>query len=59
MSRLGERFLIYTALAVLCAMTAAFAGTAAAIWSFLQIVAVIELIYWIASPADESTARNG
>ena len=58
MNKLGERFLIYTALAVLCSMTAAFAGAAAAIWSFLQVVAVIELIYWIASPADKETARN-
>lgn len=53
MSKLGERFLIYAALAVLCVMTAAFAGTAAAFWSFVQVVAVIELIYWIASPAAE------
>lgn len=58
MNKLSERFLIYTALLVLCAMTAAFAGTAAAIWSFLQVVAVIELIYWIASPADKGPARN-
>mgnify|MGYP001825165190 CR=1 FL=1 len=58
MNKLGERFLIYTALAVLCATTAAFAGTVAALWSFFQVVAVIELIYWIASPEDKKTVRN-
>lgn len=58
MNKLSERFLIYTALAVLCAMTAAFAGTAAGIWSFVQIVAVIELIYWMARPAGKSPASN-
>ena len=58
MNRLGERFLIYTGLAVLCALTAAFAGTSAAIWSFVQVVAVVELIYWIASPAGKKPARD-
>lgn len=58
MKKLGERVLIYTALAVLCLMTATFAGTVAAIWSFVQVVAVIELIYWIASPGGKHTARN-
>ena len=29
-----------------------------AIWSFLQIVAVIELIYWIAGPAENDAARH-
>ena len=59
MNKLGERLLIYTALAVFCVMTAALAGSTAAIWSFLQVVAVIELIYWIARPADKSPVRNG
>ncbi|GHD20110.1 hypothetical protein GCM10007052_29080 [Halioglobus japonicus] len=58
MNKWGERFVIYTALAVLCGMTAAFAGTAAALWSFLQVLAVIELIYWIAQPATKSQAKG-
>ena len=58
MNRWGERLLIYTALAVLCAMTAAFAGTSAAIWSVIQIVAVIELIYWIARPVGKTPAEG-
>ena len=58
MNKWGERFLIYTALAVLCVMTAAFAGSAAAFWSFLQVAAVIELIYWIARPATNGAAKG-
>ena len=58
MNRWGERFLIYTALAVLCVMTAAFAGSAAALWSFFQVLAVIELIYWIARPAAKPAAKG-
>ena len=58
MNKLGERLLIYIALAVLCGMTAAFAGTAAALWSFAQVAAVIELIYWIARPSANTAARG-
>ena len=58
MNKWGERFLIYTALAVLCGMTAAFAGTTAAVWSFVQVAAVIELIYWIARPAAKTAAKG-
>ncbi len=58
MSKLGERFLIYAALAVLCALTAAVVGTAAGLWSFIQVVAVIEFIYWIASPRGKSQVRG-
>ncbi|WP_153239446.1 hypothetical protein [Halioglobus maricola] len=58
MNRWGERFLIYMALAVLCVMTAAFAGTAAAVWSFMQVVAVIELIYWIARPVAKTQVKG-
>jgi hypothetical protein len=54
MNKMGERFLIYTALSVLCVLTAAFAGSAAAFWSFVQVVAVIELIYWLAQPVAKS-----
>jgi hypothetical protein len=58
MNKLSEKFLVYTALVVLCVLAAAFTGTAAAIWSFVQIVAVIELIYWIASPTENDAARH-
>lgn len=58
MNKWGERFLIYTALAVLCVMTAAFAGGAAGFWSFVQVAAVIELIYWMARPAEKTAAKG-
>jgi hypothetical protein len=48
MTALEERFLVYTALSVLCATSGAFLGPAAGVCSFLQILAVIELIYWFA-----------
>ncbi|MEP5569860.1 MAG: hypothetical protein ABJN62_18600 [Halioglobus sp.] len=56
MKKVGERFLIYTGLGVLCAFTGAVVGTAAGLWSFFQVVAVIEFIYWIASPIGKSRA---
>lgn len=58
MGKLSERILVYGGLAVLCVMTATFAGGAAAIWSFVQVAAVIELIYWIARPAVRRGTRS-
>ncbi len=58
MNKLGERFLIYTALALLCVITAAVVGTAAGLWSFVQVVAVIEFIYWIARPTGKTRAKS-
>ena len=58
MGKWSERLLIYPALAVLCMMTATFAGAAAGFWSFVQVTAVIELIYWIARPAVRTAARG-
>jgi len=58
MNKLGERVLIYTALAALCALTAAVVGTGAGLWSFVQVVAVIEFIYWIASPGEKPQTRG-
>ena len=48
METVEERFLIYTALMILCATIGTFLGLAAGFWSFVQIAAVIELIYWFA-----------
>ena len=59
MNKLGERILIYAVLGLLCTLTGAVVGTAAGIWSFVQIVAVIELIYWIAGPLGKPQAGNG
>ena len=59
MNKLGERFLIYAALGLLCVLTGAVVGTAAGLWSFVQIVAVIEFIYWIAGPLGKTQVGNG
>ena len=47
MNILDERFVIYTALVLLCSIASVFLGMAAGLWSFLQIAAVIELLYWV------------
>jgi hypothetical protein len=45
------RVTIYSALALLCTAVSALADPAAAIWSFIQMAAVIELLYALAQPA--------
>lgn len=57
-NKFRERFLVYGALAALCALTAVLVDEAAGLWSFMQVVAVIELIYWIASPGRKSSSRG-
>ena len=52
MDTLDERFLVYAALLILCSTASVFVGLAAGLWSFIQIVAVIEFLYWIGT-------RNG
>ena len=54
MNTLDERFVIYTALALLCSTASVFLGLAAGIWSFIQIAAVIEFLYWIVLSADSN-----
>ena len=49
-----ERFLIYAALLILCSTTSVFVGLVAGLWSFVQIVAVIEFVYWIGTPGGAS-----
>ena len=50
MDTLDERFLIYAALLILCSAASVFVGLAAGLWSFVQIAAVIEFMYWIGTP---------
>ncbi len=47
MKTLDERFIIYFALVILCCTTGIFLGLAAGLWSFIQIAAVIEFMYWL------------
>ncbi len=53
-----ERFLVYTALLVLCATLGTFLGLAAGLFTFVQIAAVIELIYWFAIRTVGASARG-
>jgi hypothetical protein len=50
MSNIDERILVYMALAVICAFVAVFAGPAAATFTFVQIAAVIEALFWFGVP---------
>ena len=59
MDNLGERFLVYSGLLLLCSTIAVFTGLQAGIWTFLQVATVIELLYWLALNAADETARKG
>ena len=58
MKTMEERFLIYTALLLLCCAAAALVGTVAALWSFVQIIAVIELLILAGAPARADSLRD-
>ena len=45
------RITIYAALGLLCTAVSALAGPVAGIWSFVQMAAVIELLYALVQPA--------
>ncbi len=48
MTAVEERFLIYVALLVVCATGGAFLGLLAGMCTFVQVAAIIELVYWFA-----------
>ncbi len=54
MTKLEERVLIYTALAVVCSFAGVFAGFWAGALTFLQIAAVIEGLFWFGIPRQDS-----
>jgi len=54
----GQRMFIYAALAIVCSALSVFLGLAAVAWSFLHIVAVIELMYRIGTPGGSHLARS-
>ena len=56
MNTLQQRSIIYAALALLCAMVAPLSGVVAISWSFLQVVAVIEVTYWFGTRARQRSA---
>jgi hypothetical protein len=42
-----KRYLVYTALLILCAASTAFTGVTGALGSFVQVAVVIELLRWL------------
>ncbi len=50
MTKLEERVLIYTALAVVCSFASVFLGLSVGVLAFIQIGAVIEGLYWFGPP---------
>ena len=54
MNSTDERVFVYLALLLLSALVGAGIGLMAGLWSFLQIVAVVELTYWLGLPGSRS-----
>ncbi len=51
MNSIEQRGLVYTALALLCLLPGTLLGSAAALLSFVQIVVVVEGVYWLVGTA--------
>jgi p-aminobenzoyl-glutamate transporter AbgT len=58
MDKLEERVLVYIALLLLCSVASMFLGVAAAVWTFVQIASVIELMYLYGNPHSDDRARG-
>lgn len=54
MPTLNERFLIYSALLILCGTIIVLVDRSAGLWSFVQIAVVIELMCWIGTRSGAS-----
>lgn len=58
MNPIEERFLIYTALVLVCSTASVFVGWQAGFWTLVQMAGVVELVYWLGRPAADDTAFN-
>jgi hypothetical protein len=58
MSKREERAIIYIALIILCSITSAFLGLTVAVWTFIQIASVVELIYMFGRSPDEDVVGH-
>ncbi len=58
MDTLDERFLVYTALATVCAALCALVSLAAGLGTFIQAALVIELLYWLAQRRGDSKGEQ-
>lgn len=57
MNSTEQRVFIYLVVAVFTAACAPIVGAGASLWTFVQIVAVTELIHWIGKPATDIALR--
>jgi len=55
MNTADGRFTIYTALTLLCSLASFLVGPVAALWTFVQIAAVIEILHWLGVPVAAQT----
>ncbi|MEH6569028.1 MAG: hypothetical protein V7709_08140 [Halioglobus sp.] len=53
-----HRLFIYAALLVLCTIGGAFIGAGAALWTFLQVAGVVELICLLGSSRSEASLHS-
>ena len=58
MSKPKERAIIYVALILLCSIASAFLGPTVAVWTFIQIASVIELIYLMGRSPRKDVVRH-
>ncbi len=54
----NERFLIYTALLLICVVMGALLGIEAGTWTLVQMTAAIELTYWLGAPYGGHPSRR-
>lgn len=58
MNGIEERFLIYTALLLVCSTAGVFVGWQAALWTLVQMACVVELVYWLGRAAGDATDES-
>ena len=54
----NERYLIYTALLLICMLISALLGIEAGVWTLIQMTAAIELMYWLGAPYGDNPSRR-
>ena len=58
MSKLEERALIYIAMMIFCSVAGVFMGLAAGVWTFIQMAAVIEILYSLGNSNNSSSVHR-
>ena len=58
MQRKDERTLIYIALLLIGSVVGLVMGSSAALWTVLQVAIVVELLFWLGTPAQSQRERR-